>query len=94
MATIGRRRGVANVLGINFSGPIAWWFWRTVYLIKLPRVEKKLRVALEWTLDLFFTKDMVRHHRLLHDAVSASMVSEAGDYQASRITPSDASNSW
>jgi NADH dehydrogenase len=65
LATIGRRRGVGNVLGINFSGFIAWWLWRTVYLIKLPRIEKKLRVALEWTLDLFFTKDMIRHHRML-----------------------------
>ena len=65
LATIGRRRGVANILGINFSGFIAWWLWRTIYLIKLPRVEKKIRVALDWTLDLIFTKDMIRHHRLL-----------------------------
>lgn len=31
--------------------------WRTVYLIKLPRLEKKARVAFDWTLDLFFAKD-------------------------------------
>src|SRR5580704_7139310 len=37
LATIGRRTGVATVLGINFSGFIAWWLWRTVYLMKLPR---------------------------------------------------------
>ena len=57
LAAIGRRTGVANVLGINFSGFIAWWLWRTVYLSKLPRLEKKIRVALEWTLDLCFAKD-------------------------------------
>jgi NADH dehydrogenase len=34
--------------------------WRTIYLSKLPRFEKKLRVALDWTLDLFFTKDLVQ----------------------------------
>ena len=62
LATIGRRTGVANILGINFSGFIAWWLWRTIYLMKLPRLEKKVRVALDWTLDLFFTKDIVRHH--------------------------------
>ncbi len=71
LATIGRRTGVANILGINFSGFFAWWLWRTIYLMKLPRLEKKVRVALEWTLDLFFTKDIVRHHRLLiRDEVS------------------------
>ena len=65
LATIGRRSGVANVLGINFSGFVAWWLWRTVYLMKLPRLEKKVRVALGWTLDLLFTKDIIRHHRLV-----------------------------
>jgi len=57
LAAIGRRTGVANILGINFSGFVAWWLWRTVYLSKLPRLEKKLRVALDWTLDLLFAKD-------------------------------------
>jgi len=50
LASIGRRTGVANILGVNFSGFIAWWLWRTIYLSKLPRLEKKLRVALDWTL--------------------------------------------
>ena len=57
LAAIGRRTGVANVLGINFSGFAAWLLWRTIYLSKLPRFEKKLRVALDWTLDLAFAKD-------------------------------------
>jgi NADH dehydrogenase len=57
LAAIGRRTGVANVFGINFSGFIAWWLWRTIYLGKLPRIEKKVRVALDWTLDLCFAKD-------------------------------------
>jgi NADH dehydrogenase len=60
LASIGRRVGVANILGINFSGFIAWWLWRTIYLSKLPRAEKKLRVALDWTLDLLFSKDLVQ----------------------------------
>jgi NADH dehydrogenase len=60
LAAIGRRTGVANILGINFSGFIAWWMWRTIYLSKLPRLEKKVRVALGWSLDLFFSKDLVQ----------------------------------
>jgi NADH dehydrogenase FAD-containing subunit len=60
MAALGRRTGVANVLGVHFSGFLAWRLWRTVYLSKLPRFEKKLRVALDWTLDLIFSKDLVQ----------------------------------
>jgi NADH dehydrogenase len=60
LAAIGRRTGVANILGINFSGFIAWWLWRTIYLSKLPRFEKKMRVAFDWTLDLIFSKDLVQ----------------------------------
>jgi len=61
LAAIGRRSGVANILGFNFSGFIAWWLWRSIYLSKLPRMEKKVRVALDWTLDLVFSKDLVQY---------------------------------
>jgi hypothetical protein len=58
LASIGRRAGVASILGINISGFLAWWMWCTIYLSKLPRLEKKLRVALEWILDLMFSNDL------------------------------------
>jgi NADH dehydrogenase len=61
LATIGHRAGVANILGVNVSGFIAWWMWRTIYLSKLPRLEKKIRVALDWTLDLLFSKDLCQY---------------------------------
>ena len=61
LASIGRRTGVARILGVNFCGFVAWWLWRTIYLLKLPRVEKKVRVALDWTLDVFFAKDFVQY---------------------------------
>jgi predicted dehydrogenase len=60
LASIGRRTGVANILGVNFSGFVAWWLWRTIYLSKLPRLEKKVRVALDWLLDVVFSKDLVQ----------------------------------
>ena len=59
LAPIGKRTGVANILGVNFSGFLAWWLWRTIYLLKLPRFEKKVLVALDWTLDVLFSKDLV-----------------------------------
>ncbi len=60
LATIGRRHGVAEIFGLRFSGIIAWWLWRGIYLSKLPGVQKKVRVALDWTLDLIFSKDLVQ----------------------------------
>ena len=58
LATIGRRTGVAMVFGVKFSGFVAWAFWRAVYLMKLPRLPKKLRVMVGWTLDLFFSREI------------------------------------
>jgi NADH dehydrogenase len=58
LATIGRRDGVARVFGMRFSGFLAWWLWRTIYLAKLPGLAKKLRVALSWSLDLLFTREI------------------------------------
>jgi NADH dehydrogenase len=58
LATIGRRTGVAMVFGFKFSGLIAWGMWRSIYLMKLPRLAKKLRVMMDWTLDLLFGRDI------------------------------------
>jgi NADH dehydrogenase len=61
LAIIGRRAGVASILGVHVSGLLAWGLWRAIYLMKLPRFEKKVRVALGWILDLFFPKDLAQH---------------------------------
>jgi NADH dehydrogenase len=69
LASIGRRTGVARIFGFNFSGFFAWWLWRTIYLSKLPGLDKKVRVAFDWTLDLLFRKDVcaVQQHRRRSD---------------------------
>lgn len=74
LAALGRRTGVAQILGYNFSGFVAWWLWRTIYLMKLPRFEKKVRVALDWTLDLIFSKDPVQFLTLRAPTVSAEEI--------------------
>lgn len=61
LATIGRRTGVAVVFGHRFSGFLAWWLWRAVYLVKLPRLTKKLRVVASWTLGVLFGADIEQH---------------------------------
>jgi NADH:ubiquinone reductase (H+-translocating) len=58
LASIGHHTGVAMMFGIKFSGFIAWSFWRSVYLMKLPRLAKKLRVMASWTLDIFFGQEI------------------------------------
>ena len=60
MAELGQYRAVAMVGGIKLSGFPAWWLWRTYYLLRLPTLDKKVRVAIDWTLDLFFARDTVR----------------------------------
>jgi NADH:quinone reductase (non-electrogenic) len=77
MASIGRRAGVAEVFGFQFSGFIAWWMWRTIYLSKLPRFEKKFRVALDWTLDLLFHKDLVQFQTLRTKGMSQKEMEQA-----------------
>ena len=58
LASIGHHTGVASLFGFKFSGFIAWAMWRSVYLMKLPRLVKKLRVMMAWTLDLLFGRDI------------------------------------
>lgn len=58
LATVGERAAVAEMFGFRFSGFIAWFIWRTVYLAKLPGVVRKLRVMVDWTFELFFRRDI------------------------------------
>ena len=60
LAALGHRRGIAQMMGVKLSGFLAWWMWRTVYLMKLPGLDRKFRVAAAWTLDLFFPPDLVQ----------------------------------
>lgn len=60
MAIIGKRTGIASIFGINISGFWAWVIWRNIYLAKIPSGEKKTRVLLDWTIDLFFNRDISR----------------------------------
>ena len=58
LVALGHRTAVAEVRGWKFSGLLAWFMWRTLYLSKLPGLEKKVRVALDWMLDFIFTRDI------------------------------------
>lgn len=60
LAALGCRTGVAEVFGLRLSGFAAWWLWRTLYLFKMPGLSRKVRIAIDWTLDLLFRSDDVQ----------------------------------
>jgi len=45
---------------VRFSGLLAWAMWRGIYLSKLPGFERKIRVAMDWVVELFFPRDIVQ----------------------------------
>jgi NADH dehydrogenase len=59
MASLGARRGIAEIgRGRIVTGFPAWVLWRTYYLLRLPGLDRKVRVALDWTLGLLFPRDI------------------------------------
>ena len=50
----------ARSKSMRFSGLLAWLMWRGIYLGKLPGLERKIRVLVDWTVELFFPKDIVQ----------------------------------
>jgi NADH dehydrogenase len=60
LVALGCRTGVAKVFGLKVSGFAAWFLWRTFYLFQMPGWARRLRVALDWTMDLLFPRDYVQ----------------------------------
>jgi NADH dehydrogenase len=59
-AALGHRSAVAEIAGIKVWGILAWFVWRTIYWTKLPGIERKLRVGVDWFLDLVLPPDIVQ----------------------------------
>ena len=60
MGALGHHSAVAEVFGIKLSGFLAWFMWRAIYLMKLPGLDRKVRVATSWFLDLILPADIVQ----------------------------------
>ncbi len=58
LCAIGGHNAVAEMFGIKLSGFLTWWMWRTVYLLKLPSFSRKVKVAMDWTWELLFSRDI------------------------------------
>jgi NADH dehydrogenase len=59
VASLGLHRGVAEVYGIKLRGLPAWWMHRTYHVARLPTLNRKIRVLADWTLALFFRREIV-----------------------------------
>ena len=60
LGALGHQRAVAEVFGIKLSGFFAWVLWRFIYLMKMPGLDRKIRVAVGWFLDLILGADIVQ----------------------------------
>lgn len=70
LCSLGRYKGVAVVMGVRLRGFPAWFVARTYHLLQLPTLNRKVRVVLDWTLSLFFPRDVAALGSL-HDPTQA-----------------------
>jgi NADH dehydrogenase len=97
MIALGHRSAIAYIRGISISGVVAWWMWRTYYLMQLPRWNRRLRVMFDWTVDLFFPPELVQlkvgqpsgpGHGGAVTAPRPRMAQERADDQRASVSPS------
>jgi NADH dehydrogenase len=60
LCVVGHHTACAEIKGFRFSGLLAWMMWRAIYLSKLPGLERKVRVFVDWNIELFFPRDIVQ----------------------------------
>src|SRR5947199_71688 len=66
VATLGRHKGIADVMGLKLRGFLGWWITRTYHLYQLPLLSRKLRVVTDWTVALLFKRDIAELSMLGH----------------------------
>jgi NADH dehydrogenase len=66
VATLGRYKGIAELPGVRLRGFLGWFVARTYHLYALPTFRRKTRVVADWTVSLFFQRDIVELSALGH----------------------------
>jgi NADH dehydrogenase len=86
LASLGHRSAVAEVFGIKLWGFLAWLVWRAIYLSKFPGLDRRIRVATDWLLDILLPRDITQVQIFQPDAViqehflEGEIVFDAGDF--------------
>jgi NADH dehydrogenase len=60
MVSVGQWFALGEIFSMAISGRLTWWIWRTVYLFKFASWKKRTRIAFEWTLDMFYPRDITK----------------------------------
>ena len=60
LAALGHYKGIGRVWKFKTKGFVAWWVWRTYYLLQMPRFERRLRIMLDWSVALLFKNDIAK----------------------------------
>lgn len=66
IASLGRYKGVARVLGVRLRGFPAWFTHRSYHLLRIPTFNRKVRIMMDWTVGLFFPRDVTQLGSLQH----------------------------
>jgi len=78
LGSLGHGSAVAQILGMKISGLLAWILWRAIYLMKIPGVNTKLRISIDWFIHLLFPPDLAQT-RLQQESGIKSQHFESGD---------------
>ena len=76
---LGRFSGAAQIMGVNVSGLLAWFLYRSYYLFQLPRLKRKIQVLIDWNLELLFRRDIV------HLDITRSQQTTRSHYETGQI---------
>lgn len=78
LGSLGHGSAVAQILGVKISGLLAWILWRFIYLLKLPGIKPKVRIAMDWFIHLLFPPDLAQT-RMEQESGIKNQHFEAGD---------------
>jgi len=81
LVVVGYQTACAELWGYKFSGLFAWLIWRAVYLMKLPGLDRKHRVLVDWLAELVFPREMAQ-------TIGEDILDSPGDPQST--SPGDA----
>lgn len=60
LISIGQWMALGEIKGVRLSGRFMWWVWRTIYLTKFASISKRVKIAIDWTVDLFYPRDTAK----------------------------------
>ena len=85
LASLGRHSAVAEVFGFRMKGFLAWLFWRSVYLSKFPGLDRRIRIMMDWLLDLWLPRDITQIRLAARRGHSGAFPSGRNDLRPRRL---------